>query len=93
VSDELWERVQGRLAWTRKIYGQQKRNGLLNRSASGPYLFSGIVKCNANFAGSSACQRTLLRFKARRILAMLRKSPRASTTFSSGNITDFCLGE
>src|SRR5262249_46925241 len=45
VNAELWERVQARLAWTRKIYGQQKRNGLLNRTASSQYLFSGIVKC------------------------------------------------
>ncbi len=42
---ELWERVQTRLAWTKKIYGQQTRNGLLNRTASSQYLFSGIVKC------------------------------------------------
>jgi site-specific DNA recombinase len=45
VSDELWRHVQERLAWTKKIYGQQKRSGLLNRSASSRYLFSGIVKC------------------------------------------------
>ncbi len=45
VSEELWTRVQDRLAWTKKIYGQQKRSGLLNRAASSRYLFSGIVKC------------------------------------------------
>jgi len=45
VSDELWERVQARLAWTKRIYGQQTRNGLLNRAASSQYLLSGIVKC------------------------------------------------
>jgi site-specific DNA recombinase len=45
VSSELWERVQARLAWTKKIYGQQTRNGLLNRTASSQYLLSGIVKC------------------------------------------------
>ena len=45
VSDELWRHVQERLAWTKKTYGQQKRSGLLNRSASSRYLFSGIVKC------------------------------------------------
>jgi site-specific DNA recombinase len=46
VCSELWERVQTRLAWTKKIYGQQIRNGLLNRAASSRYLFSGIVKCD-----------------------------------------------
>ena len=45
VCSELWERVQTRLAWTKKTYGQQTRNGLLNRTASSQYLFSGIVKC------------------------------------------------
>jgi site-specific DNA recombinase len=45
VGDELWDRFQARLAWTRKIYGQQRRNGLLNRVASSQYLLSGIVKC------------------------------------------------
>jgi len=46
VCGELWERVQARLAWTKKIYGQQTRSGLLNRTASSQYLFSGIVKCS-----------------------------------------------
>jgi site-specific DNA recombinase len=45
VGDELWNRVQGRLAWTKKVYGQQKRSGLLNRAASSQHVFSGIVKC------------------------------------------------
>lgn len=45
VCGELWERVQTQLAWKKKTYGQQTRNGLLNRSASSQYLFSGIVKC------------------------------------------------
>jgi DNA invertase Pin-like site-specific DNA recombinase len=46
VSDDLWKRVQDRLAWTKKIYGRQHRDGLLNRAASSQYLFSGIVKCS-----------------------------------------------
>ncbi len=46
ISQELWERVQARLAWTKKIYGQQTRNGLLNRTASSQNLLSGIVKCD-----------------------------------------------
>lgn len=45
VSNEQWERVRARLAWTKKTYSHQKREGLLNRTASSQYLFSGIVKC------------------------------------------------
>jgi site-specific DNA recombinase len=45
VSDELWNRVRHRLASLRQTYGTQKRAGLLNRVASSPYLFSGLLKC------------------------------------------------
>src|SRR5712692_586872 len=45
VSDELWRRVQDRLALLKEIYGKQKRNGLLNRTASSHYLLSGLLKC------------------------------------------------
>jgi site-specific DNA recombinase len=45
VSDELWARVMARLVWTKATYGKQKRDGLLNRTASSKYLLSGIVKC------------------------------------------------
>jgi site-specific DNA recombinase len=47
VTEELWNRVQSRLALTKEIYGRQGRDGLLNRSASSQYLFSGVVKCGA----------------------------------------------
>ena len=45
VPDELWEQVQNRLAWTKKVYGGQERDGLLNRTASSRYLLSGLLKC------------------------------------------------
>jgi site-specific DNA recombinase len=45
VTNELWERVQSRLAWTNKVYGRQKRVGVLNRTASSSYLLRRIVKC------------------------------------------------
>ena len=45
ISDELWGRVQERLAWLKQIYGNQKRDGLLSRTVSSPYLLSGFLKC------------------------------------------------
>ena len=45
VSDDLWGRVKNRLMWTKSTYGQQNREGLLNRTASSKYLLSGIIKC------------------------------------------------
>jgi site-specific DNA recombinase len=45
VGQDLWERVQSRLAWTKRVFGRRGRDGLLDRTASSPHLFSGIVKC------------------------------------------------
>jgi site-specific DNA recombinase len=45
ISDELWERVQSRLAFAKRVYSRQGRDGLFNRSASSQYLFSGVIKC------------------------------------------------
>jgi ssDNA-binding Zn-finger/Zn-ribbon topoisomerase 1 len=45
VTQELWDRVQERIQWTNKHYGQDIRKGLLNRSASSTYLLSGYLKC------------------------------------------------
>jgi site-specific DNA recombinase len=45
VTQELWQRVQERLAWTKRVFGRSGQTGLLNRTASSPHLFSGIVKC------------------------------------------------
>jgi len=51
VTEQLWTRVQERLAWTKEIYGRQGRDGLLNRTASSQHLLSGVVKC-ANCGGN-----------------------------------------
>jgi DNA invertase Pin-like site-specific DNA recombinase len=45
VSDELWQRVQDRLKWLRENYKGGRANGLLSRSATSKYLFSGILVC------------------------------------------------
>jgi site-specific DNA recombinase len=45
ISDELWDSVQSRLAFTKRVYSRQGRDGLFNRSASSKYLFSGVIKC------------------------------------------------
>lgn len=47
VSDELWERVQQRLEQVKNLCENAgRRVGLLRaRSASSPYLFSGLLKC------------------------------------------------
>ena len=45
VSEKLWTAVQRRLDRMRAIYAQGRPNGLLSRSASSRYLFSGILIC------------------------------------------------
>jgi hypothetical protein len=45
VPEELWARVQGRLAWVTRTFGNEGRRGLLNRSATSPYLLTGFLKC------------------------------------------------
>jgi DNA invertase Pin-like site-specific DNA recombinase len=45
VNDELWQRVQERQKNLLAIYGGAKRKGLMPRSATSPYLLSGILKC------------------------------------------------
>ena len=45
MADDLWERVQSHLAFTKKTYSRQRRDGLFNRAASSQHLFSGIIKC------------------------------------------------
>lgn len=52
VSDELWERVRGRLAAvSAAFYVENGRAGLCSRSYSAQYLFSGFLKCG--FCGSN----------------------------------------
>lgn len=45
VSDELWLKVQERLKWLRGNYKGGRANGLLSRSATSRYLFSGLLVC------------------------------------------------
>jgi site-specific DNA recombinase len=47
VSDELWNAVQQRLRFVNQVYGDRagSRGGLLSRSASSRYIFSGLLKC------------------------------------------------
>ena len=47
VSDELWNKVRERIVNIKKVYGDAGRKGglLRGRSASSPYLFSGLLRC------------------------------------------------
>ena len=45
VPEELWERVQARLAWVKRQYGRDTRPGLTSRAASSPFLLSGFLRC------------------------------------------------
>ena len=44
VSDELWNGVQRRIVSLQRL-GTGRRTGLLDRSVTSPYLFSGLLKC------------------------------------------------
>jgi len=44
IDEDLWNRVQKRLARVQELYGGA-RPGLLDRTASSPYLLSGLLKC------------------------------------------------
>ena len=47
VSDEMWDRVQRRLAEVKTVYGDAGRKAGLLRAVTmnSPYLFSGLLKC------------------------------------------------
>ena len=45
VFEELWDRVQARLNFFGAKPSQGRRRGLLARSLTSPYLFSGLLKC------------------------------------------------
>ena len=45
VSDELWNKVQGRFKRLGDAHKGQTNRGLLPRSLTSPYLFSGLLKC------------------------------------------------
>lgn len=46
VPEKLWLAVRERIAFINDKYGEQgRKGGLMNRSASSPYIFSGLLKC------------------------------------------------
>jgi site-specific DNA recombinase len=45
IEEELWKRVQNRLAWVAETFGQGQRAGLYHRAASSQYLLTGFLKC------------------------------------------------
>jgi hypothetical protein len=45
VSEELWVAVQARIETVKQLYGEiGQKGGMQGRSASSPYLFSGLLK-------------------------------------------------
>jgi site-specific DNA recombinase len=47
IAVDLWERVQARLAFVAKTFGNGWRSGLQNRAASSPHLLTGFLKCGS----------------------------------------------
>ncbi len=47
VSERLWQQVQERLAFVKRVYGAAgRKGGLMNsRAAYSPYIFSGLLRC------------------------------------------------
>jgi hypothetical protein len=45
ISEDLWKAVRTRFAALPKIWGYQKKPGLLSRAMTSQYLFSGLLKC------------------------------------------------
>jgi site-specific DNA recombinase len=47
ISEELWASVQARIETVRRVYGEiGSKGGMQGRSASSPYVFSGLLKCS-----------------------------------------------
>ena len=47
VAEELWTSVQARIETVKQVYGEiGRKGGMQGRSASSPYLFSGLLKCS-----------------------------------------------
>ena len=46
IPEDLWATVHKRLAWLKQTYTQGRPRGLMSRSASSPYLFSGFLVCS-----------------------------------------------
>ena len=47
VPADLWDRVQSRLAWVAKAFGNSSRAGLHHRAASSPQLLTWFLKCSS----------------------------------------------
>jgi site-specific DNA recombinase len=47
VDQELWDRVQKRIAFVAEEYNYANRPGLTHRASTSPYLLTGILKCGA----------------------------------------------
>jgi DNA invertase Pin-like site-specific DNA recombinase len=45
IDENLWQRVQTRLAWVAEAFGRGTRAGLYHRAASSPHLLTGFLKC------------------------------------------------
>jgi site-specific DNA recombinase len=45
IDQELWQQVRDRLTRLKDFYAGQRKPGLLQRSATSSYLFSGLLKC------------------------------------------------
>jgi len=45
IDENLWQRVQTRLAWVAEAFGRGKRAGLYHRAASSQHLLTGFLKC------------------------------------------------
>jgi site-specific DNA recombinase len=45
IPDALWRKVHERLSWLKETYAQGRPSGLLSRSATSRYLFSGFFVC------------------------------------------------
>jgi hypothetical protein len=45
IDQELWQQVRDRLTRLKNLYAGQRKPGLLQRSATSSYLFSGLLKC------------------------------------------------
>jgi len=47
VTEGLWNTVQARIETVKQVYGEiGRKGGMQGRSASSPYLFSGLLKCS-----------------------------------------------
>lgn len=45
IGEDLWQRVQNRIAWVNEKYNYGNRPGLAHRAATSPNILSGFLKC------------------------------------------------